>query len=131
MVELACAGDPLFEPSRLEAGLHRSYSILTIEKVRAALPPDARLYFLIGADAFAEIQTWCRWREVVRLVDFIVVSRPGHVYEIPEAARVHRLETVRLEISSSAIRCRLAARDYDVPVPAPVLAYIRSKGLYR
>ena len=36
MVELACVADPRFEPSRLEEGEQKSYSILTIERVRAA-----------------------------------------------------------------------------------------------
>jgi len=131
MVELACAGHTAFEPSRLEAGEERSYSIRTIEKVRTATPPGSGLYFLIGADAFAEIRTWCRWRDVVRLVEFVVVSRPGHDYEAPSGARVKRLETLELPVSSSAIRRRLAACDYSVPVPAAVVAYIRERGLYR
>jgi nicotinate-nucleotide adenylyltransferase len=130
MVELACAADPRFEPSRLEAGLFQSYSIVTIEKVRAAMPASAELFFIIGADAFAEIRTWRRWQDVLRLVEFIVVSRPGHVYGEPPGARVHRLETLELSISSSTIRSKLAAGDSDVPVPARVLAYIRERGLY-
>jgi nicotinate-nucleotide adenylyltransferase len=131
MVELACAGEPGFVPSRLEAGEERSYSIGTIEKVRAGLEPDARLFFLIGADAFAEIRTWRRWRDVVRLVEFIVVSRPGHHYDVPEGARVACLTTLDLPVSSSEIRQRLAAGDWAVPVPPAVLAYIRERGLYR
>jgi nicotinate-nucleotide adenylyltransferase len=131
MVELACEGDPHLEPSRLEAGLERSYSIFTIEKVRAAMAPGCTLFFLIGADAFAEIGTWLRWQEVIGLVEFIVVSRPGHTFGIPEGARVHRLETLDLPVSSSEIRRRLAQGDYSVPVPGQVLAYIRERNLYR
>lgn len=131
MVELACEGEAQLEPSRLEAGLERSYSIFTIEKVRSSMLPGCTLFFLIGADAFAEIGTWLRWREVIGLVEFIVVSRPGHAFEIPEGARVHRLETLDLPVSSSEIRRRLAAGDYSVPVPAPVLSYIRERNLYR
>jgi nicotinate-nucleotide adenylyltransferase len=131
MVELACAGEPLFEPSRLEAGVARSYSIYTIRKVRETLEPDGELLFLIGADAFAEIRTWLRWTEVIALVEFVVVSRPGHRYEVPAGARVHRLDTMDLEVSSSEIRARLAAGAGDLPVPPAVLAYIREHGLYR
>jgi nicotinate-nucleotide adenylyltransferase len=130
MVELACAADARFVPSRLEAGLSQSYSVRTVEKVRAAMPAAAELFFIIGADAFAEIQTWHRWRDVVRLVRFIVVSRPGHVYNLPPGARVHRLESLELSISSSSVRSRLAAGNFDVPVPPAVLAYIREHGLY-
>src|SRR5690242_21947467 len=99
MAELASAGNPRFEVSRLEQNTS-SYSIDTITKVREQLGPGDTLFFLIGADAFAEIQTWRRWREVVSAVTFIVVSRPVHGYDIPEGARVERLETIDLPYSS-------------------------------
>jgi len=131
MVELACRGEPLFESSRLEAGRRVSYSISTIEKLRASLAPEDELFFLIGADAFAEIRTWRRWRDVIRLVDFIVVTRPGHSYRVPPGARVHTLETVALPVSSSQLRARLAAGEAPGEIPPEVLAYIRERGLYR
>jgi nicotinate-nucleotide adenylyltransferase len=130
MVELACEGEPLFEVSRLEAGAQNSYSIETIERVRASLGGAEELFFLIGSDAFAEIRTWHRWREVIASVDFIVVSRPGRAYDMPEGARVERLEGVDLPVSSSDIRRRLAMGDDRVEIPASVLAYIRKHGLY-
>ena len=75
MVELACAGDPRFVASRLEEGREKSYSIHTIERVKAM---GGDVFFVIGSDAFAEINTWCRWEDVVRAVEFIVAARPGH-----------------------------------------------------
>ena len=130
MVELACAGEPLFEPSRLEDRRGKSYSIRTIERARTEHPAD-RVYFIIGADAFAEITSWFRWQDVVAAVEFIVVTRPGHEYVTPPGATVHRLDTLALEVSSSAIRERLAA-GIDIPeLPAAVLAYIREHQLYR
>src|SRR5271165_1366287 len=75
MAELACAGDPRFEVSRLEENTLRSYSIDTIEKLQAQIGPEDELFFIIGADAFGEIRTWHRWEEVTRAVRFIVVSR--------------------------------------------------------
>ena len=131
MVELACQGEPSLEASRLEQGTASSYSIDTIERVRMRLAPEDTLFFLIGADAFAEIESWRRWRDVVAAVEFIVVSRPGHCYEIPPAAIVDRLEAVALPVSSSEIRTRLAAGDDSVEVPAAVLDYIRARVLYR
>ena len=130
MVELACRGEPRFEASRLEAGERVSYSISTLEKVQATLEPNDELFFLIGADAFAEIRTWRRWRDVIRLTDFIVVTRPGHSYRIPPGARVHTLETVALPVSSSELRARLAAGGAPAEIPPDVLAYIRARGLY-
>jgi nicotinate-nucleotide adenylyltransferase len=130
MVELACAGDARFAASRLEEGTARSYSIDTIEKARAMAPGD-ELFFIIGADAFAEIGTWRRWHDVVRSVTFIVVSRPGHAYQVPAEAAVERLDTVELPISSSGVRRRLAEGESPEEVPGAVLAYIREHGLYR
>lgn len=130
MVELACQGEPEFEPSRIEEGGGCSYSIQTIEKLRAERPGD-ELFFIIGADAFADIRTWRRWEDVVSAVEFIVVSRPGHHYDIPPGARVHRLENVNLPVSSSDIRRKLAAGETTGELPPQVLEYIRNHGLYK
>ena len=130
MAEAACAGEPRFEVSRLEQGPGLSYSIDTIERVRATLSASDELFFLIGADAFAEMESWHRWREVVAAVRFIVVSRPGHRYRIPRGAWVERLETVDLPVSSSEIRSALAAGRRPAEIPEAVLAYIYRHGLY-
>ena len=130
MVELACAGEPRFEVSRLEAGAQKSYSIDTIGKVRATLAPDDELCFLIGADAFAEIKTWHRYQDVLRAVEFIVVSRPRCQYAIPPGARVRKLDDLEVPASSSEIRRKLAAGDWSVDVPPAVREYIRSNRLY-
>ena len=127
MVELACHGDPQLVVSRIEAGAGKSYSIDTIEKLRAS---GKGPFFIIGADAFAEITTWHRWQDLIRLTDFIVVTRPGHRYDAPAGARVHRLDTVALPVSSSEIRRRLAAGEIPAELPPEVARYIVGKGLY-
>jgi nicotinate-nucleotide adenylyltransferase len=131
MAEIAVGGEPRFEVSRLEEGTARSYSIDTIEKLRPNLNPDDELFFIIGADAFAEIRTWHRWQDVARAVCFLVVSRPGHIYDVPPETRVDRLDTVDLPISSSEIRRALAAGERPAEVPECVLDYISRRGLYR
>jgi nicotinate-nucleotide adenylyltransferase len=128
MVELACHDDPRFIASRLEAGDNKSYSIDTVERVRAL---GEQPYFIIGADAFAEIATWHRWQDLVRLTEFIVVTRPGHRYGSPPGARVHRLETVALPVSSSEIRRKLAIGEIPEELPASVGGYIAEHGLYQ
>jgi nicotinate-nucleotide adenylyltransferase len=130
MVEIACRGEEGFEPSRLEAGSRTSYTIWTIEKVKAGLAPGDELYFLIGADAFDEIQTWYRWKEVVAQVEFIVATRPGHQYVAPPGTRVHRLDSLALPVSSSGLRESLAKGEAPEEIPPAVLAYIRERGLY-
>jgi nicotinate-nucleotide adenylyltransferase len=131
MAELACAGEPRFEVSRLEEGTARSYSVDTIDKVRARIEPADELFFIIGADAFAEICTWWRWSDVIRAVRFIVVSRPGHSYTIPEGAIVLPLDSLHLPVSSSELRRRLQRGESPLEVPPAVLAYIGEHGLYR
>lgn len=130
MVELAVENEPGLVASRLEANAAPSYSIDTIERLKPQLGPGDRLFFLIGADAFAEIETWKRWRDVAKAVEFIVVSRPGHRYRVPEGARVHRLDILDLPVSSSGIRERLAAGDHRVDAPQAVLQYIAERNLY-
>lgn len=127
MVQLACAADPRLHPSRLEEAKEKSYSIHTIERVKEM---DGDVFFIIGADAFAEIRSWHRWRDVIHSVDFIVVTRPGHEYTCPEGARVHRLETVALPVSSSEIRQALARGETTPDLPAAVADYIVAHGLY-
>ncbi len=129
MVELACAGEPRFEISRIEENANPSYSILTIEGLLAG--GAGPLAFLIGADAFGEIRTWHRWRDVVRLVEFIVVTRPGCEYDTPEGARIHELAGLDLLVSSSEVREGIERGETDVPVPAPVFRYIRERSLYK
>lgn len=130
MVELACQGDPRLTPSRMEEGREKSYSILTIERLKSALDDGDALYFIIGADAFADIETWYRAKDVIASVEFIVVSRPGHSFAVPEGARVHRLETVELPVSSSDIRASFARGEMPSEVPVQVAEFIRQRRLY-
>jgi nicotinate-nucleotide adenylyltransferase len=131
MVEIACEGEPAFGVSRLEQGDRRSYSIHTIESFQARLKPEDELFFVIGADAFAEIRTWLRWQEVVEAVQFIIVSRPGHEYAAPAGARVERLDNLEMPVSSTGIREALLEGRFDVAAPREVVDYIRERGLYR
>lgn len=130
MVEIACSLDPRFEASRLEEGTGKSYSYYTIERVRRQLAPEDKLFFLIGADAFAQIDSWHRAEDVLRAVEFIVVTRPGAEYKPPAGARVHLLETLALPISSSDVRHKIACGQLVSELPHAVLDYIREHNLY-
>jgi nicotinate-nucleotide adenylyltransferase len=131
MLRIATADDPRLEPSDLERGEQTSYSILTIEKVKQACGACAAVYFIIGADAFAEVTTWFRWQELIATTDFVVVSRPGHTYTTPPGARVHELTGLELPASSSEVRRQLSAGIDPPDVPSPVLRYIRAHRLYQ
>jgi nicotinate-nucleotide adenylyltransferase len=131
MVELACAADARFEASRIEDRPGRSYSYDTVVLVREQRGETAHVFFLIGADAFAEIRSWHRWQDLVKLVEFIVVSRPRRAFDVPAGAHVHRLDTLELPVSSSAIRKSLDRGELDVPIPDAVRTYIQDRGLYQ
>ena len=137
MVELACRAGARFEPSRLEAPSgdgQPNYSLSTIQQARSMLGSEDRLFFLLGCDAFAEIDAWYRWQDVVQAIEFIVVSRPGSELgrdRIPAGARVHWRTDVRVPISSTEVRRRLSCGDACEDVlPAAVAAYIQERSLY-
>jgi len=131
MVEIACKPYPAFVPSRLEEGAGRSYTISTLERFRAKLSERDDLYFLIGSDAFADLETWHRWPEVLKLTRFIVVSRPGETYHVPEGAHVVRLDGLDLPVASTTVRARIALGEKTPELPDAVRQYIDENGLYR
>lgn len=79
MTALAVAAEPYLEASELELQSPApSYTIDTLRRLHGAGLAARELFFITGADAFADIATW---REYPRLLDhahFVVVSRPGH-----------------------------------------------------
>ncbi|MCX6570401.1 MAG: nicotinate-nucleotide adenylyltransferase [Candidatus Aminicenantes bacterium] len=158
MVELACRWRKGFEasPVEVEAG-EKSYSILTLRKIRA-LSPDARLFFILGVDAFLDIGTWREYHRVLEECFFIVMGRPGFELDrardvldgklrdsigplvtgegatgpLPPRTRIFLLPIRALDISSTAIRERVRRGEtLDGLVPGAVDAYIREHQLYR
>lgn len=80
MVALACASDPRFVPSLVEAPTRDArpqYSVDTCARVRRSLGRRDRLFFLIGMDALLDLPHWKDYRRLLKMVNFIVVSRPG------------------------------------------------------
>ena len=87
MLALALQDHKDFIPSLLEApdGTDRpSYTLDTVHRAQQELGRAAKLYLIIGIDAFAEIAIWHKAVELLRTVEFIVVSRPG--YSLGDAA---------------------------------------------
>lgn len=138
MIELACAVDSRFVASRLEApraGSSLHYSVNTIGRLRQDLGPDEPLFFIIGADAFAEFPLWYRRQEVAREVEFLVVSRPGWDLSPPQpdafGVRAHYLQDVAMAISSTELRTLLYSRKEVANwLPPGVAEYIRKNRLY-
>lgn len=156
MIELALTSHPRFEPSaiEIEAG-GKSYSILTLKKIKKA-HPEALILFILGVDAFLEIETWREYRRVLDQCSFIVISRPGYrlaeaknvlgdeyrdrIHELPPVpnvkgdvmeARVFLLPIDALGISSTEIRRRIRhGLSIRGMVPEEVEAYILENSLY-
>jgi nicotinate-nucleotide adenylyltransferase len=131
MVQIACAPYTSFEASRLEEAGQPSYTIDTVRRFKPSLKPSDQLYFLIGADAFDELETWKDWTDLVRTINFIVVTRPGIGYRTPPGATAFSLEGLELPISSSEIRAELAAGAPTPGLPERVRAFIDSRNLYK
>ena len=134
MSVVATASNPSFWVSRVDidrAG--PTYTIDTLRDIRER-EPDSDLFFITGADAFADILGWKDVDQLWELSHFIAVTRPGHKLEVsgyPED-RVSLLEIPALAISSTDCRARVRA-GYPVwyLVPDGVVQYISKHHLYR
>ena len=130
-----------------------SYTADTLTRFRESSDLQAsQIFFITGADAFAEIATWYRYPEVLDLAHFVVVSRPGFAAEtmrerLPSLAG--RMITVRdsglgtrdsgiflvhaatPDVSSTDVRRRIGSGEsLDGLVPAAVERHIVQHGLY-
>lgn len=130
MAELACEPYQKFSVSRMEEGQNQSYTVETLRRFRKEMAEGEKLFFLIGSDAFDELDSWHQAEQVIELTEFIVVERPGHYYKIAKDAIVHRLDGLALPISSSGIRARLAQGEPTPELPPAVRKYIEDRGLY-
>lgn len=79
MASLAVSGVSRFFASDDELRLEgTSYTADTLDRQHARGLEASQIFFITGADAFADIATWKRYPEVLDLANFVVVSRPGH-----------------------------------------------------
>jgi nicotinate-nucleotide adenylyltransferase len=135
MVRLAVAANPAFEACDLEGGRPGpSYTVETLEELRSR-SPDEPLWFIVGADAFAEIDRWHHAARLFELAAFAVVERLGSEGAgppRPPGARVRRVQVPLLDISASDLRGRVArGASLRYLVPDTVIDYIDKHHLYR
>ncbi len=132
LLRLALAGHPEFRVDDVE--LLRGGVSYTIDTVRALHDrhPDAALFWLIGADHVMTLHKWKAADELAKLIQFIVVPRPGLAPErLPEPWRGVFLKGVPMGVSSSDIRARIrAGLSIDLLVPAAVAEAIANNRLY-
>jgi nicotinate-nucleotide adenylyltransferase len=76
MIRLALPVDVRYRISELEIRRQGpSYTIDTIDRFQAAMTPGSDLFLIMGMDAFFEIHTWRRYREVIERTQPVVVTR--------------------------------------------------------
>jgi nicotinate-nucleotide adenylyltransferase len=78
MLALATQKKPRLFISRFELdGPGRQYTVDTLFHFRTQLGNASDLFFVMGADSWAEITTWRDWKRLTSLANLIVVTRPG------------------------------------------------------
>lgn len=61
-----------------------TFTIDTLAELRAELGPASQLVWLMGADQFANLPTWHRWRELLEVTHLAVTARgPQGLAELP------------------------------------------------
>lgn len=141
MIKRAIQDNPAFAVSTLE--LERkgtSYTVDTLHDLHC-IWLDHQFYFITGSDTLCEILSWYKAEEILRMTNFIGVTRPGFdatsfllqlQQEHPETQeRIHYLEIPALAIASTDIRERVKL---GLPIryllPEPVRQYILQNKLY-
>jgi nicotinate-nucleotide adenylyltransferase len=153
LASLAIDGLEPYTVSDLElARTGPSYTMDSLRALRAGGWAPSQLFFILGADAFAEIATWHEYPGVLDEAHFVVIARPGTTIEAAAArtpvlgprmrrvedgdprgaaTRIWLVEAQTRAISSTMIRTRLAARQpIDDLVPASVARHIAKHQLY-
>ena len=93
--------------------------------------PGAELFTIVGDDAAAGLTSWTRVDQVAQYSQLVVVDRPGVAVELPKQFNWLRVESPRLEVSSTDLRSRFSdGRPLDYLVTEPVLRVIEERGLY-
>ncbi len=155
MVRLAVEDDAGFDASDLEfQSTGPSFTSHTLSRLADKIAP-CRMFFITGADAFADIATWHDYPDLLDQSHFVVVSRPGYPVaalgrvlpdltwrmeqlsnasprlDHPEGTRIWLVDADTRDVSSSDIRTRLTTGlPIDGLVHSSVTAYITRHGLY-
>lgn len=157
MLTLAVEGNSRFEVSDVERRMPgKSYSVLTLRRLHGEMPARTDFFFMVGLDAFLELDTWWHFQELFSLSEMVVVRRPGFDSERvesflrqkvsreytretngarfrhPSLCPVHLMKSTLLEISSTQVRQLVAeGKSIRYLVLPEVMRYIEQRRLYR
>ena len=131
MVELATSKNSKFEVSDIEYKSDSpSYSLITVQKIREKYNIQEKLNFIIGTDAFINLNSWYKINDLKKLVHFVVFPRKGETPDYSEfKAEGFDFEVAPMEcidISSTEIR----EQKEEGETTKAVEDYIKEYGLY-
>lgn len=131
MIYLAIKDNPSFHVSLLEFERQGpSYTIDTVKEIKEKYPAD-HFYFIIGGDMIEFLPKWRSIEELLELISFIGVRRPGHSITSPYLHKIRLEDVAQLDISSSKIRERISdSKSIKYLLPEAVLNYIEERDLY-
>lgn len=134
MTVMAAAEHNCFAVSRTEIDRRGpSYTADTLDEL-LEFYPGVKLFFILGADAAANLDTWHGLDRLRDLTEMIVVPRPGApgtIEQRPGWPRIHELAMPLIGVSATEIRRRAAAEEpIDFLVTQRVARHIRENGLY-
>lgn len=129
MVELAIEDAPYFtlEVFELERG-GLSYTFDTMSTM-VGQEREVEFYFIIGGDSIDHLHTWYRIDDLIQIVKFVGIRRPGSdaVTNYP----VTMIDAPQIGLSSTLLRERFTeGKTVRYLLPKPVEAFIRKEGLY-
>ncbi len=141
MVELAIAGNSRFRLSTVEVDRPgETYTVDTLEELRAGLMADGELLFIMGADALNSMHLWRAPQRILELTRVVVALRPGHsavdlgpltAVDSTAPERVMTATAPLIEISGTELRRRVKQGEpVRYLVPDDVADYIARHGLY-
>jgi len=131
MAKLAIKTNKYFSVSDIEIKREgRSYTIDTLKEVKRTHPED-ELYFIIGSDLLKYLDDWKDLKEIIKMVSFIVATRPGYpLEEIPSYISTIPIRAV--DISGFEIRKAIKEnKSFRYLVPEAVFDYVKEKRLYK
>lgn len=139
MVELAVEDYPYFDVSAIEYTRDMpSYTYDTILRITSIVKPKEKINFIIGSDAFINIESWNRAEKLKELIKFILFVREDNFDEnkfkiLQEKGYEYDLMKMPFyDISSSMIRKKLEKKEnVDDKLPEKVAEYIKKNNVYK
>ncbi|THV41191.1 nicotinate-nucleotide adenylyltransferase [Glycomyces buryatensis] len=135
MTRLAIAADLRFRISTCDIDREGpTYAIDTVADVRTEYDRPIELYFIMGADSLANLQTWHRVEELCKAVRFIALNRQGHSRREVDTSFGIEVEFIDMPaVDLSSTECRERVREGEpirYLVSDSVDSYISEHGLY-